>query len=259
MSGQNTSFAVMAQRVEPHDSLDFFPTPPWATRALCEHVLHPYECDFMNVWEPCAGNGDMASPLHDYFPGVAVSDVHPYPFVVENGRVIDFLGMEALGRRMRYANWIITNPPFNLALPIVLRGLEHGKGVAVLVRTAWLESEERYSQLFKPHPPSVIAQFSERVPMIKNMLDPAASSATAYCWVVWSPWRGDAQRVVWIPPCRRELERPGDYDGYAELVAARRAMEATEKLAERERKARAAAEAAGAPYVPPAEQEEMTL
>jgi hypothetical protein len=31
---QNTSHAVMAQRVEPAHSLDDFPTPPWATRAL---------------------------------------------------------------------------------------------------------------------------------------------------------------------------------------------------------------------------------
>ena len=34
-----TSTAVMARRVEPADSLDYFPTPPWATRAFCEHVL----------------------------------------------------------------------------------------------------------------------------------------------------------------------------------------------------------------------------
>ena len=33
------STAVMARRVEAPDSLDFFPTPPWATRALVEHVL----------------------------------------------------------------------------------------------------------------------------------------------------------------------------------------------------------------------------
>ena len=32
---QNTSHAVMSQRSEPLGSLDFFPTPPWATRALC--------------------------------------------------------------------------------------------------------------------------------------------------------------------------------------------------------------------------------
>ena len=36
---QNISHAVMAQRHEAKDSLDDFPTPPWATRALLEHVL----------------------------------------------------------------------------------------------------------------------------------------------------------------------------------------------------------------------------
>ena len=36
---QNTSHAVMAQRSEPKDSPDNFPTPPWATRALLENVL----------------------------------------------------------------------------------------------------------------------------------------------------------------------------------------------------------------------------
>jgi hypothetical protein len=35
---QNRSSAVMQQRSEPHDSLDDFPTPPWATRALCEFL-----------------------------------------------------------------------------------------------------------------------------------------------------------------------------------------------------------------------------
>ena len=36
---QNRSHAVMQQRHEAHDSLDDFPTPPWATRALMECVL----------------------------------------------------------------------------------------------------------------------------------------------------------------------------------------------------------------------------
>lgn len=36
---QNTSHAVMAQRIEAKDSPDDFPTPPWATRALCEYIL----------------------------------------------------------------------------------------------------------------------------------------------------------------------------------------------------------------------------
>ena len=36
---QNTSHAVMAQRAELKNSLDDFPTPPWATRALVQHVI----------------------------------------------------------------------------------------------------------------------------------------------------------------------------------------------------------------------------
>ena len=32
----------MAQRVESKDSLDDFPTPPWATRALIEHIIFYY-------------------------------------------------------------------------------------------------------------------------------------------------------------------------------------------------------------------------
>lgn len=37
----NRSTAVMQRRVEPLDSLDDFPTPPWATRALCEWLEKP--------------------------------------------------------------------------------------------------------------------------------------------------------------------------------------------------------------------------
>jgi len=35
---KNTSHAVMAQRTEAADSPDDLSTPPWATRALIEHV-----------------------------------------------------------------------------------------------------------------------------------------------------------------------------------------------------------------------------
>ncbi len=42
---QNVSHAVMAQRHEKMDSLDDFPTPPWGTRALMEHVVGPKDLD----------------------------------------------------------------------------------------------------------------------------------------------------------------------------------------------------------------------
>ncbi len=67
---QNTSSAVMQQRAEPHDSLDFFPTPPWATRALMEHVIIPQlgllgrkELRGMTCWEPACGPGAIVRLL----------------------------------------------------------------------------------------------------------------------------------------------------------------------------------------------------
>jgi hypothetical protein len=53
-------------------------------------------------------------------------------------------------------------------------------GVAVLVRTQWIEGASRYWQLFRDRPPALFAPFVERVPMVKGRWDPDASTATAY-------------------------------------------------------------------------------
>lgn len=209
LSGQNTSSAVMAQRVEPHDSLDWFPTPPWATRALLEtwrSDVTDMPFTDMSVWEPACGVGDMAEPLKEYFGEVYASDVHDYGY----GEVQDFLWPST-----RTADWIVTNPPFRLAAQFAQHALDHAECVGLLVRTAFLESAERYETLFKATPPSLILQFAERVPMHRASLTRGASTATAYCWLVWmgrDGWTPSAKTgFEWIPPCRKRLERPGDY------------------------------------------------
>lgn len=208
---QNRSSAVMAQRVEAHDSLDFFPTPAWATRALMEHVILSDGWDRadlrnMTCWEPACGQGHMAKPLGEYFGEVFASDVHPYGF----GKTHDFL-MLGLAPFACPA-WVITNPPFRLAAEFIQRGLElAGVGVAVLVRTSFIEGVERYLTLFSKNPPALVAPFSERVPMFKGRVDAKGSTATSYCWLVWQHNTKNFTRVRWIPPCRKQLEREGDY------------------------------------------------
>lgn len=205
---QNRSSAVMQQRAEPHDSLDFFPTPHWATRALCEHVLPSAMQDNASplstyaAWEPACGQGHMVDALREYFGAVWATDVHPYG----HGGVRDFLMADAAKEKI---DWVITNPPFRLASQFILQGRHIAPNVAMLVRIAFLEGVGRYNELFSQHPPNIIAQFVERVPMVKGRLSREATTATAYCWLVWH--LGSGSRFMWIPPCRKRLERAGDY------------------------------------------------
>jgi hypothetical protein len=69
----------------------------------------------------------------------------------------------------------------------------------------------RYERLFKTRPPAIFAQFTERVPMVKGRIDKKASTATGYAWIVWKKQPSKGTRLVWIPACRKALEREGDY------------------------------------------------
>lgn len=213
---QNRSSAVMQQRAEPHDSLDFFPTPPWAARALCEHVLigggwRREQLATQLAWEPACGTGEMARGLKGYFREIVPSDIHDYGF----GFPYDFLATLAGTAPVRRPDWIVTNPPFRLATQFIERGLtEARQGVAMLVRTAFIEGVDRYRSLYSVHRPAILAPFTERVPMVRGRCDPKASTATSYCWLVWSklPHHAGQAVVRWIPPCRKKLEREGDYE-----------------------------------------------
>ena len=57
----------MAQRVEPEDSLDDFPTPPWATRALLTHIINNERLSKLTCLEPACNRGFMSEPLKEFF------------------------------------------------------------------------------------------------------------------------------------------------------------------------------------------------
>jgi hypothetical protein len=203
---QNTSHAVMAQRTEAKDSADDFPTPPWATRALLEYIINCREgLANKSCLEPACGAGHMARTLAEYFGSVHYSDANQYGF----GPVRDFLSYPF---ETNSVDWVITNPPFRLSEEFVVRALQvANEGVAILARTVFIESVGRYRNLFEKTPPTIFAQFSERVPMVKGRLDRKASTATGYAWLVWEKSSSDQPLLRWIPPCRKKLERDSDY------------------------------------------------
>jgi hypothetical protein len=204
------SRTIMASRREPKRSRDFFPTPPWATRALMECAL-PHlgidPCRLGNVWEPACGEGHMAEVLREYIGPLSPSDKYPYGY----GATIDFLRPKPLICCNAH-DWIITNPPFGEKTELfVTLALERAKvGVAMFVRLQWLETVGRYERIYSKLPPTLIAFFSERVNLCKGRWEPDGSTATAYIWLVWV--RGKRPRApFWIPPgCRQRLSRPDD-------------------------------------------------
>ena len=160
------------------------------------------------VWEPACGQGHMSEVLKEYFPTVHSSDKYDYDY---GDAVGDFLVSDEVIPPSP-PEWIITNPPFNQAEQFITRGLEIATvGVAMIVRTTFLEGVGRYTRLFKNTPPLYVYQFVERVPMQKGKLVRDGSTATAYCWVVFKKGSTAPTRLVWIEPCRKALERDADY------------------------------------------------
>jgi hypothetical protein len=171
----------MAQRIEPKDSPDDFPTPPWATRGLIEHIIGggPKSLSDQTCLEPACGAGHMAKVLKEYFRSVWSSDAYHYGY----GKVRDFVGEPYPENSF---DWVVTNPPFRLAEDFVRLSLPVArKGVAILARTVFLESVGRYQGIFRVAPPTKFAQFVERVPMVRGRLYIKATTATGYAWLVW--------------------------------------------------------------------------
>jgi len=147
----------------------------------------------------------MAKVLHEYFGEVVSADAYEYGY----GEIRDFL---TYPYQANSADWVITNPPFRLAEDFVIHAMRIARyGIAILARSVFLESVGRYDGIFREMPPTKFAQFVERVPMIRGRLDRKATTATGYAWLVWEKKTSGLPRLMWVPPCRKKLERLSDY------------------------------------------------
>lgn len=172
--------AVMASRDHLADDVDFFPTPPWGARAGAD-LIKRLDPDARSVWECAAGAGHAVHGLRDYFPVVHESDAYDY------GRGVRLHDFTDRSRRTPFAaDWIVTNPPFALTQVFIRQAWRHARrGLAMLMRLAMLEGQERYRLFYGDVPLTAVAPFAERLPMHKGRYDPDGVTATAYAWFIW--------------------------------------------------------------------------
>lgn len=213
--------ATMAHVNPARDAVNLFPTAPYGGRVIGE-LIRRLDPRARTVWECACGPGMLAHGLQDHFEAVYLSDFVQYGA----HRVFDFV-RDPEDQVPFEADWIATNPPFDLVEEFVRLALARARrGVAMLVRLQLLEGQERHQLLYDDCRYYAVAPFSERLPLVMGCWDPDASSAAAYAVFLWLKdgvgprVRPPHPYVIDIPPgTKARLTRPSDLQ-FAALRAA---------------------------------------
>jgi len=173
--------------------LDFYPTPPNATRSLIQR-----EKFNGNIWECACGKGDISKVLTDAGYSVKSTDINDYGFG-EPG--INFLNTEGLfADSFEMQDNIITNPPFNLALEFVIQSKQYARfKIAMFLKTAFLEGAKRYDMFQDPNfPLKTVYQFSKRVNFGIHAGTHKNGGMIPFAWFVWERGYKGKPTIEWI-------------------------------------------------------------
>lgn len=164
---------------------DFYPTPEWATEELLRRV--PLSG---RILECCAGAGDMAKVLALSRRGeVYCNDLDPETLWPEHHDATHRLSWAKYWNGL---DWIVTNPPFNVAAEIVPLAYEHARaGIAMLLRLSYLEPVENRGSWLNEHPPTKLIV----LPRISFTGDGKTDNVTC-AWLVWDKTGLLSQEIV---------------------------------------------------------------
>lgn len=131
--------------------LDAYRTPPWQVNALVDHV----PCIKGIVWEPCAGDGSLIAQLIHRCPelDILTFDIDPACSPMALADMTDPASWDRSVKMFGQPDWVVTNPPFVSAFPILQQAVRIAKvGVAFLARVTFTEPVRARGPWFKAHP-----------------------------------------------------------------------------------------------------------
>ena len=189
---------VKSQKAHARKAADFYPTPANVTQALIEFLDLPAES---YIWEPACGDGAMSEVMKAMGYQVYSTDLREDSGYGDE-RGLDFLQYQpdpptGIPITAVFDDWIITNPPFNLAEDFIRKALSLTPRVAMLLSNQYWHAERRM-KLFTEHTPSHILPLTWRPAFLEA--ERGKSPMMNVMWVVWG--MNDGQALY------RPLKRP---------------------------------------------------
>lgn len=169
------SAIVGAQRTHKRKEADFYPTPSDVTVALFDYLsLKPGT----RVLEPACGDGALSKVAEFYGFDVTSSDIRVEPSIYgEMG--VDFLSQSYPEK----FDWMITNPPFNLAIEFATKGLDVSRNCAMLLKSQFWHAKSR-RDFFMENRPSKILPLTWRPAFLEA--ERGKSPLMDVMWVIWT-------------------------------------------------------------------------
>lgn len=165
---------------------DYYPTPGFMTRSLLH--FHPSICGSI-VLEPCSGGDAITNVLRRAGCTVYTNDIDPRQpsMVTYDARTPEFWA----AYQPNYPfDWVISNPPFTIALPILQQAVQHARvGVAFLLRKTFLEPTDDRGPWLQEHPPT------RSIGEPRYSFRGAGSDSVSCDWYIW-----ERSRDLSLPP-----------------------------------------------------------
>lgn len=163
---------------------DRYETPGWMTASLLEH--QPID-RALTILEPCCGDGAIVRALAaSGFKTIITNDLDPRHEASRHRDAADpaFWELETFSR----VDWVITNPPFNVALQIVEQAVILARiGVAMLLRKTFLEptGTERHPKPEDRGPWLSIHPPSRMIGLPRHSFRGKGSDSVSTDWYIW--------------------------------------------------------------------------
>lgn len=158
---------------------DFYPTP-----APITHQLMSKNPIGGSVLEPCAGHNAISDVLEGY---ESIDIVHSSDLLwaLYPGRTTNDATDPQYWAESPAVDWVVTNPPFNVAERILPLAYEHAdRGIAFLLRLSYLEPCNGRKEWLKQHSDQM-----KRVivvsPRIRFRSDTKGSDSVTCAWFIW--------------------------------------------------------------------------